>query len=1582
MLVAGLLGMVPAMAGPVISEFMARNVSVLADEDGEFADWIEIHNPTAAAINLGGWHLTDRAHDPVQWAFPPVTLAAGGHMVVFASGKNRRHPDQPLHTNFSLAADGEYLALIAPDGVTVATEFAPAYPPQLADVSYGSSAPDAWVRLAGKGDPVRVHVPTESTGPALGTAWRERVFNDAGWQAGTLAVGFKNGTNDPEGMRAIFETNVQSQMFNLPNRLSVYLRVPFSVPNPADVRRLELRTQFDDGYASFLNGGSVPVDQRNAPSPLAWNSAATAIVFDGEGLPVRVADLTNQRDRLVAGTNILAVHGLNANQTSSDLLIAPQVWALLPTAGTPLTGYFFHPTPGAPNPGQDSLMLAEAVEFSPPPRGFANSLSVSASGAGPGQLIRYTTDGSVPTASSPILGGSLSLTATTLLRARVFGADGIGGRTASAHYLRLSSALASRRSNLPMVVLDARGQTLNDSVRTPAYFHLFDRDQSGVSDLSRVSDVATRQGLRFRGSSSLSFPKKPYSAEFWDDFDDERRLNVLGMGAEADWVFYAPYDFDRAYTRNSIAYEMSRRMGRWAPQTRFVEVFYNANGGTLAESDYVGVYAIVEQVKLNTRRLGHRIVTPADVPPAGPIDPLASGPWTGGYLFKIDRTDADEANWWTTRGIPGGSWLTLNRPKMPNLDGGPYFSNDAAFAGSRQLNYLRDYVQAFEDALVGDRATGFATRHYRRFIEVDAWVDHLIINVFTKNVDALRLSAFFHKPEDKKLHAGPVWDFDRSMDSYDSRDNDPRTWTGTGDATQYFNYAWWQWLCEDPDFVQAFHDRWAALRRGVLSDAGLDDIILPFGAEIHNSANSLGSAAVRDATRWSRNAPRNGNYHDETLHLLNWMKVRGNWMDRRRLNGNLLPAPPVVAESGGHAILSGSGTLVYTLDGSDPRGPGGTVAGLANSGPIPIDGPTMLTVRALFGGVWSTPTTAAFNLRVPGPVFLPGRTAAWAVNSHWDSNPAPYPHGPAAAATIHPPLGGNRHVDLTVPLTVGRIAFPQADSADRNRLRGQEPGHRLTFDHAGEPARVDVGGHGGGFVEFDVAAGCVLADTLVLDVTNPAGDPVHGALRLRQAWSGPGGLTKLGPGVASLTGDDKLYRGPTLVQNGVLQVTGSSVMTASESLTVLPGAQLRLVSESAAPGVPRVHSFGGGLFLSGSGRGDEVPDGGGFGRLGALRYQPPGQDNHAVVTNDVNMAADGSIHVNGSRNRLDLTGTLGGPGLLEKSGGGTLGILSLSPAHAAPIHVANGGLRLRGSVASAITLAAAAVLDGAGHAGVIDGPGTLVLPATTLAAPQVGALHHAFLFTRPGPPHPADPAASGNALLVTADAATPLGLDFYLDLAAPIEPSTTVQGGLLLPATAAWSDLLDHPAARVFVADPAGPHSFNGATWTLHAGARLTSMPITLATADGTLAGRILEIRFADDPLAYDAWRGVVFDPAAAADLAVSGPEAAPFGDGLANLLRFALGIDVGSNAGGRLPTLTLDGGRAVFRFPYDPGLRGLRWQVESAADPGDFSAAEILFDSRHDLALPGLDGWLAVERAPADARRFFRLRVTADSDR
>lgn len=152
LILGSVVGLPPLHAADmVVSEFMARNKRTLEAADGSTPDWIEIQNVSGSRTNLAGWYLTDDAGDLDKWTFPSIMINSGAHVLVFASGRDDPVIGSEYHANFSLSANGEYLAIVRPDGVTVEHEYAPEFAPQYEDVSYGLSSlagnPEAFFAL-------------------------------------------------------------------------------------------------------------------------------------------------------------------------------------------------------------------------------------------------------------------------------------------------------------------------------------------------------------------------------------------------------------------------------------------------------------------------------------------------------------------------------------------------------------------------------------------------------------------------------------------------------------------------------------------------------------------------------------------------------------------------------------------------------------------------------------------------------------------------------------------------------------------------------------------------------------------------------------------------------------------------------------------------------------------------------------------------------------------------------------------------------------------------------------------------------------------------------------------------------------------------------------------------------------------------------------------------------------------------------------------------------------------------------------------------------------------------------------------
>ncbi|MEX2187136.1 MAG: lamin tail domain-containing protein, partial [Pirellulales bacterium] len=265
-------------ARPIITEFMADNNHTLPDGYGGSSDWIELFNAGDEALDLAGWHLTDSADNLNKWTFPSVVLASGEYLVVFASGTGTPDPLGNLHASFALAANGEYVALVEPDGVTVASEFGPVgtnYPKQFEDVSYGLSAEVATTSFVGPAAAARVLVPTVGDNVLIGNAWTTATFvegaaGESAWTGGANGVGFSTTLDNGPLIGTDVETAMHGQ------NASAYVRLPFDVPSADvldDVDTLTLGMDYDDGFVAYLNGTEVA--RRNALASTAWNSAAT-----------------------------------------------------------------------------------------------------------------------------------------------------------------------------------------------------------------------------------------------------------------------------------------------------------------------------------------------------------------------------------------------------------------------------------------------------------------------------------------------------------------------------------------------------------------------------------------------------------------------------------------------------------------------------------------------------------------------------------------------------------------------------------------------------------------------------------------------------------------------------------------------------------------------------------------------------------------------------------------------------------------------------------------------------------------------------------------------------------------------------------------------------------------------------------------------------------------------------------------------------------------------------------------------------------------------------------------------------------
>ncbi len=118
-----------------INEIMSSNGSTIADEDGNYEDWLELYNSGDAVIDLTGYYLSDNDNNKLKWQFPQSQINPGDFLLIWTSGNDKVGINGELHTSFSISADGEPLILTAPDTVTIVDQIPPIPIPR--DESYG-----------------------------------------------------------------------------------------------------------------------------------------------------------------------------------------------------------------------------------------------------------------------------------------------------------------------------------------------------------------------------------------------------------------------------------------------------------------------------------------------------------------------------------------------------------------------------------------------------------------------------------------------------------------------------------------------------------------------------------------------------------------------------------------------------------------------------------------------------------------------------------------------------------------------------------------------------------------------------------------------------------------------------------------------------------------------------------------------------------------------------------------------------------------------------------------------------------------------------------------------------------------------------------------------------------------------------------------------------------------------------------------------------------------------------------------------------------------------------------------------------
>ena len=412
-------------------------------------------------------------------------------------------------------------------------------------------------------------------------------------------------------------------------------------------------------------------------------------------------------------------------------------------------------------------------------------------------------------------------------------------------------------TNIPLILVNTNGQTIVDEPKIATSFKIIN---NGPVLMNRPTDFPNEYngfaGMEIRGAYSASLPQLPYGIETWNVNGNSNNVPLLGMPSENDWILIANYN-DKTFLRNTLAFDLFRRMGHYAPRTKLCEVVIN--------DVYEGIYVFTEKIKRDANRVD---ISRLD------LDDNYGDSLTGGYIFKVDYWNAAD------------SWsANYDNPNYPgNAVQFVYDYPSVTDITPQQKTYIQNEVKDFEDALWGANFED-PTLGYRPHIHITSFIDYFIINEFSRNIDGFKKSRRFHKDkdtDDSQIHAGPVWDFDWAFKDLNTTMSNGAGWMHSfSGGTDVTPPGWYIRLIQDPSFANELNCRYFSLRSTTLNTANIFSYI-------DSMATMLDGPQARHYERWpilgvNVGTPEIGaqptTYVGEINKFKTWISDRLNWLD-------------------------------------------------------------------------------------------------------------------------------------------------------------------------------------------------------------------------------------------------------------------------------------------------------------------------------------------------------------------------------------------------------------------------------------------------------------------------------------------------------------------------------------------------------------------------------------------------------------------------------------------------------------------------------------------------------------------------------
>ena len=789
-----------------------------------------------------------------------------------------------------------------------------------------------------------------------------------------------SGGGGGSGFSGLIETDVEGVMKDV--NASMYVRIPFSVESPELVESLTLKMKYDDGYVAYLNGQEIA--RRNAPASPSWNSSATADRSDAMAGTWENVDVSAHLG-LLGAANVLAIHGMNYTAANGDFLVLPELSEIRYLG---LGEHFFETaTPGDVNT-EEYWLKAAATQFSHERGFYEEPFDVTITTDVEGAAIYYTTDGSAPTeAGGTRYTSPIRVATTTILRAAAFEAAYEPSDAVTQTYLFLDDVL-NQPSNPAGFPTNWNGTTADyemdpNIIGDPLYADTLKDDLMSLPTMSLVMDVDDvfgSGGIYANPTGQGTSWERPASLEYFDpNGSEEFQVNAGarmygGVGRNAQYMkhsfrilFKSDYgptklrfplfgdgavdEFDTIILRSN--FNDAWVWGGSATQfirDEFIARLQNAMGDGGRHGDFVHLY-------INGLYWG--LYNPVERP-----DTSFSASYYGG-----DKDNWDGIN----SGNPTGesqttAWSTL-----------------MGMAGGLAANTEYQRVQ-------GNNLDGSNNPAYEDYLDIDQYINFLLVNQFGGNNDwgSHNWYAGRMRGADSTGWKAYSWDAEWVVDMRSGlNDNTVNDTTSSNWLLKPYTY-----LRNNAEFRLRYADQVHKLffNGGALTPEYT-------GALYASMAAGVEQAVKGETARWGDVRGREPPYDlddwtNQRNYLLNtYLPQRSGIVLNQLKSANLYPN--IVAPSfringspqhgGGISlgdsltITAPSGTIYYTLDGTDPRELYGAVSPGAEvySGAITLNRGTHVTSRVYTGGQWSALNEATFyvdlapNIRITEIMYNP-----------------------------------------------------------------------------------------------------------------------------------------------------------------------------------------------------------------------------------------------------------------------------------------------------------------------------------------------------------------------------------------------------------------------------------------------------------------------------------------------------------------------------------------------------------------------------------------------------------------------------------